>query len=94
MLWLKKIIIGCSGSSLLCVGFSLGAGSGGSSLGQVLLLLWSMGSGVCRLHGTGSAVVVHGCMGSSQIRDQTSVLCIAGWVLNHWTAREVPTKDF
>ena len=25
---------------------------------------------------------------SSRTRDQTSVLCIAGWILNHWTTRE------
>ena len=43
---------------------------------------------------TGSAVVVHGHVGSSQIGDQTNVLCIARWLLNHWTTREVPTKDF
>ena len=40
MLWLKKkVIIGCSGSSLLCVGFSLVAESGGSSLVAVASLV-------------------------------------------------------
>ena len=27
---------------------------------------------------------------SSQTRDQTHVLCIGRWILNHWTTREVP----
>ena len=86
---LKKNIIDCSGSSLLCVGFSLVAESGGSSLVAVASRCgaWALGY-------TGSAVVVHGHVGSSQIGDQTNVLCIARWLLNHWTTREVPTKDF
>ena len=29
-------------------------------------------------------------MGSSWTRDRTSVSCLAGWVLNHWTTREAP----
>ena len=28
---------------------------------------------------------------SSQTRDWTSVPCIARWILNHWTTREVPS---
>ena len=46
-------ILGCAGSSLLCVGFSLAAASGGSSLLRCegfslwrLLLLWSKGLGL------------------------------------------------
>ena len=31
---------------------------------------------------------------SSQTKDQTSVLCIARWILNHWTTREVLKYPF
>ena len=31
---------------------------------------------------------------SSPTRDQTPVPCIAGWILNHWTTREVPVYPF
>ena len=33
-------------------------------------------------------------VGSSQIGDQTHVPCIGRWILNHWTTREVPNKEF
>ena len=33
-------------------------------------------------------------MGSSQTKDQTSVLCITRQILNHWTTREVPKLAF
>ena len=29
---------------------------------------------------------------SSLTRDQTHILCIASWILNHWTTRQVPPK--
>ena len=28
-------------------------------------------------------------VGSSQSRDQTHILCMGRWILNHWTTREV-----
>ena len=31
---------------------------------------------------------------SSQTRDQTCVLCIGRWILNHWTTRQVPQTNF
>ena len=34
------------------------------------------------------ALVVPRHVGSSRTRDCTGVLCIAGWILNHWTTRE------
>ena len=30
---------------------------------------------------------------SSPTRDQTSIPCIAGWIANHWTTREVPVQN-
>ena len=33
-------------------------------------------------------------VGSSQTWYQTNVLCIARWILNHWTTREAPTPVF
>ena len=43
---------------------------------------------------TGSIVVHMGLValqyvGSSQIRDQTGVLCLGRWILYHWTTRKV-----
>ena len=39
---------------------------------------------------TSSVVVAHGIWDlSSLTRDQTYVLCIARWILNYWTARQV-----
>ena len=43
---------------------------------------WAQGL-QCLLH-TSSAVVVHGLSG-----DRAHVSCIDGWILNHWTTREV-----
>ena len=31
---------------------------------------------------------------SSLTKNHTCVSCIARWILNHWTAREVPEKNF
>ena len=33
-------------------------------------------------------------MQSSRTKDQTYVPCIGGWILNHWTTREVPIFCF
>ena len=45
-----------------------------------------------RLQSTGSVVTGHwlicSAVGSSQTRNGTHVLCIARWILNHWTTRE------
>ena len=56
------------------------------------LLLKSTSSRAC----LGSAVAAHrfSCpqhVESSQTRDRTCVLCIARWILNPWTTREVPS---
>ena len=51
--------------------------------------LWSTASGVVvpqELSCMGLVVPRH--VGSSRTRDWTGVLCIAGWILNHWTTRE------
>ena len=63
-----------------CTGFSL----------QWLLLLWGPGSRC-----SDPVVVVYrlSCprhVGSSWTRDRIGVRCIGRWVLNQWTAREVP----
>ena len=34
-------------------------------------------------------VAISFCKGSSQLRDQTQVSCIAGWFFYHWTTKEV-----
>ena len=53
-----------------------------------------------RLKGTGLPQLMYAglaaprCVQSSQTRDQTSVFCIARWILNHWTTREVLKYPF
>ena len=42
--------------------------------------------------GTGSATPQH--VGSSWTRDRACVPCIARWILNHWTTREVSIFSF
>ena len=45
-----------------------------------------------RLQGSRASVVVgHELVESSQDRDGTVSAALAGWLLNHWTTREVPT---
>ena len=64
---------------------------------QGLQYLWHVGSVVAvpELQSTGSVVVVHGlsCSVACGIfpdwdTSQTSVPCIARWILNHWATRE------
>ena len=79
-------------SSLRCVGFSLwwllswpSTGSqaqGFNSCSQQAHWLWC----------TDLVVAWH--VASSQTWYQTNVLCIAKWILNHWTTREAPTPVF
>ena len=60
-----------------------------------LLLLWGTGSRcppAQELWCMGFVVPWH--VGSSQTRNQTPVSCIARWILNHWTTREVQTQTF
>ena len=89
--FLKKF---CScGGSLLLHGFSLVSESGGSSLVAVHVLLVA-GTSVVEEHRlqqrwhTGLVALRH--VGSSQIRDGTSVCCIARQILNYWTTKEAP----
>ena len=76
---------GCTGSSLLCVGF-LWLRWAGFSL-QWLLLLQSTGSRVRGLSSMGLVAPQH--VGSSRTRDGSCVPCIGRQVLIHCTTREV-----
>ena len=75
------IIYGCTGSSLLLVGFLRSQ--------RVGLLSWAW---VQLMWSTDSASPRH--VGSSRTRDRTCVPCIARWIFNHWTTREVPGLFF
>ena len=71
-------------------GLSLAIVSKGYTLVVVggFLQWWSL---LCGAQAPGHAgLVASWRVGFSWIRDQTSVLCITTWILNHWTTREVP----
>ena len=94
--------------------FSLVVASGSYSLVAVcgilfavVFLVWSTGSRVYTLDGSGTqaveprlrqlwhmGLVALGHVGSSWIRDHTYIPCIGRQILNHWTTREVLVKDF
>ena len=87
--WTGFILFGCAGSLLQSAGF-LELGRAGSTLEWWcaglslwgLLLLWSTGLLALRQ------------VESSQTREWTHIPRIGGWILNHWTTREVPWIGF
>ena len=92
VVYFLKTFCSCGGS-LLLHGFSLVSESGGSSLVEVPELLVAVTSVVeehrlQQLWHTGLGALRH--VGSSQIRDGTSVCCIARQILNYWTTMEAP----
>ena len=66
--------------------------SGLSSCG--VMVLGHLGSRVCRFNGCGVWVLCSMWDLSSLTRDQTCISCIARWILNHWTTREVPGSGY
>ena len=62
----------------------------GLSFSMQDLLLWHTGSLAVahRFQSRGSVNAAHGF--NSLTRNQTCAPCIARWILNHWTTREVP----
>ena len=101
----KNVLLGRAGSWLLCSGF-LWLWRVRAALVAVCWLLivadfsccgaWIL---ECRLQSADSVVVVHGSVPprrvkSPQTRDQTCLLCIARWILNHWSTRAAPVSTF
>ena len=88
-------------SGLSCGTWDLRCGMWDLRFGMQDLLLWCVGSSSWRsvslveargLSSCGAwAQLPHGMWDlSSLTRDQTHIPCIGRWILNHWTAREVP----
>ena len=89
--WLRWVSTAALGLSLvLASGASLSFSDAQvSCCGASLVLGHRLSArGLSKLWCTGLVAPWH--VGSSWIRDQTSVPCIGRWILNHWTTREDP----